>query len=1551
MTTKNRARSGFGLGVTLALMAACGGGGGGGEGGGGSSLAACAPGQTTACICPDGRELTGSCDPFDGVPCGCESGDSDGGGRDATGQNDRGPSPGDGSVPPVDGLEPLTDAPAAEDTTPLTDQGAPADAGPDGAPPPTGCAFGDPCAPTEICDVLSNTCVAVPEPCNDSTNCEQGERCEDGRCLVQCARDAECAGARACVDNICAEADICAVAEDCDPGRICLDSACTDRCDEQRPCDEPLICNPGTGACVERPECVDDAGCAAGDRCIMDRCVGGCVVDAECPGSRRCVDGRCPEPAECFGPSDCDAERLCLMNTCTPSCGDAQPCPGAQSCDAATGVCDEPAMCAADVDCFEGRRCADGQCGSVCIVDAQCPGARTCDQGECREPAICAGAEDCDPGRLCVNLACADPCNGANPCQGGLLCGPDGICRGLGGCDEDAHCAAPLICVEGACAAPCRADVECPGTRSCDLRSGHCPEPARCFGPADCDAGRLCDANRCARICDAANICPAGEICGPGGGCLQPPPCRTDEDCGAAVCDDGLCVDAECEVSRDCGDVLCVDRICDDPRQPECGVGSPCLLPQVCAALGVCVLPGRCGEDQDCPVGAPHCRLGDGECVACKADLDCAASQICSGGDCLQGGPCAADADCPGTRLCLQGSCEPAGDCAGDAFDALDVAARVLALRVYAELILCDGDTDRYFVDLAANEGLEVVLQHPPGSGDLSLSVSNDVGQLLAARDGPFAAERIAIAPAAAARTFQIDVRGVSGDSVPYSLALDALVEACTPDAFEGLLDNNAPERAVPLQLGRMEATLCAGDEDWYAIEAPAGIDLRLTAVVLGAGPAPLLRLLQPSGQLLAESAGSVGGRAAIDGTYRLRVSGAPVSYALDVAGSAGPTTESVACAQAAPIVLGEPLVLRSHLRLSRFQIACGGGPEDYVATLVLDAPTTISIALLGARFGGAVEVRSDCLAPASGVACFALRDGALQEIALPAGRWSLRVKTDDPENTATLLVNRRQACVADLECGGRRVCAAGICREPCLADEQCDGQQTCDLVTGQCLEVGACVADDDCIAPRVCGPDARCFVPECEENEACPDACVDRRCAASLAGECGPGVACGAGLTCAPVGACVFDGVCDADQDCIGSALACHVRNGRCVGCDDDLDCAPTERCFDFSCSYFGGCAGNADCPGNRTCAGGSCLPVACRGDVLDLQQEIPVLAARTYTGLVLCDDDQDEYRVSVRAGEGLQVQLRHAADNGDLSLAILPDAGGPELGLSNGRDGVETLGLDPAAGARMIRLRIVGSLGHSVTYSLAITRTGQGACGNDGFEGALGNNDAAHAARLGFASPLVTLCPGDQDWFAVDLEPGTRLTVAGTPQGAMGGLRVTVLDPLGLVLGEGAVQGGAMVAIGDVAVAGLHRIQMRSIVAGERLSVRLTVSAAAAPAAAASACAAATLLMPGLPVRLPSRRSVDRLQTACEAFAGEEDVFRFDLAAPSRVSLTLGGIRGDATLALRSTCADVASERSCVNGQPPVLQDVQLPAGTWFVIVETRGELEPSLTLTVRP
>ena len=136
MTTKNRARSGFGLGVTLALMAACGGGGGGGEGGGGSSLAACAPGQTTACICPDGRELAGSCDPFDGVPCGCESGDSDGGGRDATGQNDRGPSPGDGSVPPVDGLEPLTDAPAAEDTTPLTDQGAPADAGPDGVPPP-----------------------------------------------------------------------------------------------------------------------------------------------------------------------------------------------------------------------------------------------------------------------------------------------------------------------------------------------------------------------------------------------------------------------------------------------------------------------------------------------------------------------------------------------------------------------------------------------------------------------------------------------------------------------------------------------------------------------------------------------------------------------------------------------------------------------------------------------------------------------------------------------------------------------------------------------------------------------------------------------------------------------------------------------------------------------------------------------------------------------------------------------------------------------------------------------------------------------------------------------------------------------------------------------------------------------------------------------------------------------------------------------------------------------------------------------------------------------
>jgi len=379
------------------------------------------------------------------------------------------------------------------------------------------------------------------------------------------------------------------------------------------------------------------------------------------------------------------------------------------------------------------------------------------------------------------------------------------------------------------------------------------------------------------------------------------------------------------------------------------------------------------------------------------------------------------------------------------------------------------------------------------------------------------------------------------------------------------------------------------------------------------------------------------------------------------------------------------------------------------------------------------------------------------------------------------------------------------------------------------------------------------------------------------------------------------------------------------------------------------GRCAVTDDCPGDRTCRAPICEPAVCRGDMYDVPAEPAALAARTHTGLVLCDGDEDVYRVTARDGEGLRVELRHDSGAGDLELRLAANGGGQDISASDGPYGYESVAVGAAAGVRDYQLTVRGRAGATVRYALSIARTGGAVCANDGFEGATGNDDAAHATRPGFVTPDYAICSGDQDWFVADVEAGTRLTARARPDDAVGALELALLNAGGMVLQNGAVQDGALVATTDVSTSGLYYARLRSGAAA-RQSGRLSLFGAPSPTAATDACAAAAELTPGVSTRLPARLSVDRLSTTCEEFPGEEDVYRFVLAAPARVTLALEGLRGAATMALRSTCANVQTEQSCTTGQPPVIRDVALGAGTWYVIVETRGELEPSLLLTTR-
>jgi len=959
--------------------------------------------------------------------------------------------------------------------------------------------------------------------------------------------------------------------------------------------------------------------------------------------------------------------------------------------------------------------------------------------------------------------------------------------------------------------------------------------------------------------------------------------------------------------------------------------------------------------------------------VACRSDAGCVASEICWEGACQYAGLCEEDADCPGDRTCDAESavCLPEPGCAGDRFDGGD-GPQELAARTYTGLLLCDGTEDAYRVTAEPNEGLRVILWHDPAEGDLSLTLG-DADGLLAASDTRAGVEAVGVDAWLVARELDVVVRGRAGASVPYELTVERLpLDACVPDALEGLLGNDTSERAAPLPVGESPVKLCPGDEDWLALDLAAASRWTVRAVPLEAADDLELTLLDPDLQPLAQA--SEGGGAweassdlARGGRHLVHLRraqpGGPVDLVLTVIVEPAPDARERACAAPAELLPDLPATLPEAVPIHRLEVGCGlGETGDHVLRFSLAAPSTATVELTGAAFGSALSVRRSCGDAGSEVACvvddeFLLEDLTLADLPLGPGAWFVVVKTGQGGRRPRVLLTVAGPCQEDVDCPGEEVCGGGVCRPPCVDDEDCTGAQTCDG-TGHCQEPAVCDVDDDCLGLRVCEPDG-CVLPECDEHADCPQACVDRRCEDGVPRACHDADPCLPPWTCAPLGACVLDRPCAADADCPAGAPLCQLSRGRCVACRSNAECAVAEECGEGACELVGLCDGDGDCPGTRTCGAQDLCEAAgaCAGDRFDGLGEPAGLVARAYTDLLLCDGTEDAYGAAVPAGEGFSVVLRHAPEAGDLALALTVLEAGLETERlrSDGRHGVEALGIDAAPVPREVEVRVRGRAGSDVPYDLTLERVAPEACVADELEGLLGDDDGAHATPIGIGGYPHKLCPGDEDWFALELLAGSILTVRSTPEAPAPGLALTLLDPDGQHLADGVDDAGARAATVDVQAPGRHLVHVRSGDPDERARLRLEVEVEAAGDSAAEACAHARDLEAGVPLVLPAAVPVDRLVMGCGFGGGTDYVASFVLGEETTVDLEARAAGGGAALSVRRDCGDAGTEAACTaddgfSGADLGLEGVTLDAGPWYVVLETLvGGWDPELLLTV--
>ena len=230
-------------------------------------------------------------------------------------------------------------------------------------------------------------------------------------------------------------------------------------------------------------------------------------------------------------------------------------------------------------------------------------------------------------------------------------------------CQTHSACASGSACLAGRCAA----------------LEGHLDDADACAADAECRAGELCRAGLCVAAGDddvltcAANAeCPANAVCyggycvvlaggGAGGGGddpATPEACNGRDDDGDGVVDEGCDPALACAADTDCpADALCVNGVCaaaavelcnglDDDFDGEvdegCGDGEDADqdgfdVDHDCDDSDASVHPAapeRCGDgrDDDCDGVVDE---GCGPALACAADADCPAGQVCVNGLCM----------------------------------------------------------------------------------------------------------------------------------------------------------------------------------------------------------------------------------------------------------------------------------------------------------------------------------------------------------------------------------------------------------------------------------------------------------------------------------------------------------------------------------------------------------------------------------------------------------------------------------------------------------------------------------------------------------------------------------------------------------------------------------------------------------------------------------------------------------------------------------------------------------------------------------------------------
>jgi cysteine-rich repeat protein len=259
-----------------------------------------------------------------------------------------------------------------------------------------------------------------------------------------------------------------------------------------------------------------------------------------------------------------------------------------------------------------------------------------------------------------------------------------------------------------------------------------------------------------------------------------------------------------------------------------------------------------------------------------------------------------------------------------------------------------------------------------------------------------------------------------------------------------------------------------------------------------------------------------------------------------------------------------------------------------------------------------------------------------------------------------------------------------------------------------------------------------------------------------------------GAISSCEPIpGAVTNNQDCDDGNGLVSPRGVESCADGLDNDCDDEIDCA------------------DSDCDGDSACTTSSCPDDGFEEN--DNADSASSITAGTLSGLRSCGSDDDFFSISLAAGAELTVTATFVDADGDVDLQ-LQDAEGRVLIASTSVTDNEDISMTVTdSGVYYIRVLMyadAGAPGANYSLDVDVVRGDPTDCRDDGYE----DNDTRATAAVVLDGTITgtVVCPGDADYFTIDLAAGDELELYATFSDAAGDVDMLLYNSDGTVVGR---------------------------------------------------------------------------------------------------------------------------------------------------------------------